>query len=92
MSQSARKYPSDSGLIEQRHNTALAPKTLSSISSFSVIPEKNPAGSLGKSGRYFLVTLISTNTKSDDDVMFSNDATFNSNASKADLRWREIFS
>ena len=86
VSQSARKYPSDSGLIEQRHNIALDPKTLSNISSFSVIPKKKPTGSFGKSGRYFLVTLISTSTKSDGELMFSNDSTFNNSASKADLK------
>ena len=86
VSQSVIKYPSDSGLIEQRHNTASEAKTLSNISLFSVIPKKKPAGSFGKSGRYFLVTFIPTSTESDGDLSFSNDPTFNDSASNANLK------
>ena len=85
--QSAVKYRSSSGSIEERHNTALEPKTLSDISSFSVIPKKEPAGPFGKPGRYFLVTWISTSTQSDGDLIFPNDSNLDNSASKADLEW-----
>ena len=84
---SAVKYRSGPGSIEERHNTALEPKTLSDISSFSVIPKKRPAGPFGKSGRYFLVTSISTSTEPDGDLILSNDSTFDNSASKAELKW-----